>query len=90
MGLSAFQATFFKKFKNPFCIPLLINLIFKKVKFPDILKIGKTFSTHKKNGKTEVDNYRQISLLSNICKIIEKNFHDRLYMYLENNNTFYK
>ena len=44
----------------------------------------------KTNCKTDVNNYRQISLLSYISKIIEKIVHDRLYMYLENNNTFYK
>ena len=82
----------FKKFKKPLSTPLtlLINLTFTKGKFPDILKIGKNFPIHKKNCKTDVNNYRPISLLSNISKIIEKIVHDRLYLYLENNNIFYK
>ena len=54
------------------------------------MKIGKNFPIHKKNCKTDVNNYRPISLLSNISKIIEKIVHDRLYLYLENNNIFYK
>ena len=41
-------------------------------------------------SKTGVRNYRPISLLSDISKIIEKIVHDRLYIYLENNNIFYK
>ena len=82
----------FKKFKKPLSTPLtlLINLTFTKGKFPDILKIGKIFPIHLKNCKTDVNNYRPISLLPNISKIIEKIVHDQLYMYLENNNIFYK
>ena len=81
-----------KIFKKPLSTPLslLINLTFTKGKFPDILKIKKPFPNHKKNCKTDVNNYRPISLLSNIRKIIEKIVHDRLYIYLENNNIFYK
>ena len=82
----------FIKFKKPFSTPfsLLLNLTFTKGKFPDILKIGNIFPIHKKNCKTDINNYRPISLLSNISKIIEKIVHDRLYMYLEKNNIFYK
>ena len=81
-----------KKFKKPLSTPLslVINLTFTRGKFPDILKFGKIFPIHKKNCKTDVNNYRPISLLSNISKIIEKIVHDRLYMYLENNSIFYK
>ena len=82
----------FKRFKKPLStlLTLLINLTFTKGEFPDILKIGKMFPIHKKNSKTDVNNYRPIPLLSNISKIIEKILHDRLYMFLENNNIFYK
>ena len=68
----------FKKFKKPLSKPLclLINLTVTKGKFPDILKIGKIFTIHNKNCKTDVNNYRSISLLSNISKIIEKTVHD--------------
>ena len=91
-GTFSISNKLFKKFKKPLSTPLtlLINLTFTKGKFPDILKIGKIFPIHKKNCKTDVNNYRPISLLSNISKIIEKIVHDRLYLYLENNNIFYK
>ena len=82
----------FKNFKKPLStlFTLLINLVFTKGKFPDILKIGKKIPIHKKNCKTDVNNYRPISLLSNITKIVEKIVHDQLYIYLENNNIFCK
>ena len=80
-----------KQFKKPLSEPLtlLINLTSPEGKFPSILKLGKIFPVHKKGCKTEVTNYRPISLLSNISKIIEEMVHDRLYMFLEQNNAFY-
>ena len=48
----------------------------------------KIFPVHKKGCKTEVTNYRP--RLLNISKTIEKIVvHDRLYMFLEQNNAFY-
>ena len=84
MDLFSISNKLFKKFKKPLSTPLtlLINLTFTKGKFPDILKIGKIFPIYKKNCKTDVNNYRPISLLPNTSKIIEKMVHDRLYMYL--------
>ena len=51
--------------------------------------MGKIFPVHKKESKTELTNYRPISLLSKISKIIEKMVHDRLYIFLEQNKDFY-
>ena len=45
--------------------------------------------TLRNNKSTEVTNYRPISLLSNISKIMEKMVHDRLYMFLEQSNALY-
>ena len=64
-----------KNLRNPSVatpLTLLINLTFTKGTFPDILKIRKIFTVHKKNCKTDVNNYRPISLLFNISKIIEE------------------
>ena len=51
--------------------------------------MGKIFPVHKKGSKTELTNYRPISLLSNISNIIKKMVHDRLYIFLEQNKAFY-
>ena len=61
----------------------LINLIFAQGKFPTILKIAKVIPIHKKGDKSECDNDRPISLISNISKLLEKLVHDRLYSFLE-------
>ena len=53
-------------------IALLFNLSFSTGKFPDLLKIAKTIPIFKKGSRLLVSNYRPISLLSNINKILEK------------------
>ena len=45
--------------------------------------------TFKKGDRLDVNNYRSISLISNISKIIEKLIHKRLNSFLEQNNIFY-
>ena len=67
----------------------LINLSFNQGKFPAVLKIASVTPTFKKGDKLDVNNYRPISLISNISKIIEKLIHKRLNSFLEHNNFFY-
>ena len=68
----------FRKFKKILSTPiiLLLNLAFTKRKFLDIFQIAKFFPIHKKNCKTDVNNHRPVSLLSNSSKTIEKIVHD--------------
>ena len=56
---------------------------------PDILKVSKVIPIHKKDSKLEIVNYRPISLLSNINKILEKLMFNRLYLFLELHNCIY-
>ena len=68
----------------------IINLSFEKVAYFDDLKISKTIPTFKENGSNlECNNYRPISLLSNINKIIEKLIYTRLYNFLSIYNCIY-
>ena len=46
--------------------------------FPNILKIANVIHIHKKGDKLDCNNYRPISILSNINKIFEKYMHIRL------------
>ena len=57
--------------------------------YPDLLKISKTIPIYKKGSKLLTCNYRPISLLSNLNKILEKLMFNRVYNYLEDNNHIY-
>ena len=70
-----------KSISNP--ISILCNLSFTSGVYPDILKICKVIPIFKKGSKLEVANYRPISLLSNINKILETLMFKRLYSFLE-------
>ena len=65
------------------------NKMFSSGIYPDILKLAKVITIHKKESKTLVSNYRPISLLSNINKIFEKLIHKRLYSFLETNKCIH-
>ena len=77
--------------KDFICNPL--NKIFKLSlltgQHPDILKISKTIPIFKKGSRLLVSNYRPISLLSNLNKILEKIVHDRVYTFLEDFQCIY-
>ena len=61
----------------------LINFSFSEGTFPDILKFANVIPVFKKGDNLVYNNYRPISLISNIDKLIEKIVHKRLYSFLE-------
>ena len=67
----------------------LINLSFSIGKFPAMLKVAKVIPVFKKDSQLECCNYRPISLLSNIDKIIEKLMYSRVIKFLDNCNSIY-
>ena len=67
----------------------IFNLSFSSGVFPDILKTAKIIPIHKKDSKLECTNYRPISLLSNLDKILEKLMHTRLMKFLEDEKILY-
>ena len=69
-------------------LQLLINLTFETGIFPSALKIVKVIPIFKNKGSNQdVNNYRPISLLSNIDKIFEKLVYVRLSSFLEVHNV---
>ena len=60
----------------------LFNLSFSTGVFPDILKTSSVLALFKKESKLICGNYRPISLLSNISKLLEKLMYSRLYNFL--------
>ena len=67
----------------------LCNLSFSTGIFPEVLKIAKVIPIYKKKSKLKCENYRPISLLSNIDKILEKIMYKRLYEYFGSNDLIF-
>ena len=57
--------------------------------FPSVLKTAKVIPVHKNDSKLDCNNYRPISLLPNIEKILEKLVYNRITKFLNNNNLIY-
>ena len=55
-------------------------------KFPSKWKFSHVVPVHKKNNRNDKGNYRPISLLCNISKVMERLVHDKLYSYLTSNS----
>ena len=70
-------------------LPDLFNISFITGVFPSVLKTAKVVPVFEKHSKLDYNNYRPISLLSNIEKILEKLMYKRLYIFLNNNNAIY-
>ena len=67
----------------------LFNDSFLTGGFPSVLKTAKVVPVFKKDSKLYYSNYRPISPLSNIEKILEKRMYKRLYIFLNNKNIIY-
>ena len=71
-------------------IAKICNLSIKLASFPDKCKVAKIKPLHKKGLKTDPKNFRPISLLPLISKIIERIIHDQSMNFLSDNNVLYK
>ena len=80
--------TYSKSLSKP--LSELINLSFAQAKFLTILKIVKVMPIHKQGDKSECDNYKPLSLISNISKLLEKLVHERLYSFLEKEKLLFE
>ena len=78
--------------KNELCKPLttIVNQCFETGIFPDQLKIAKVITLFKKGDPEQINNYRPISMLPAISKIIEKVMFIQLFEYFNTNNLLYK
>lgn len=70
------------------CYPLsrLFNLSLQTGVFPHCWKLSNIVPIHKKNDRQVVSNYRPVSLLCTISKVLERIVHSRLYTYCSENN----
>lgn len=69
---------------KPFCH--LINISFSNGVFPSVLKLAKTIPVFKKGVKSDMANYRPISILPTFSKLFEFAFCKRLNSFLHKNN----
>ena len=67
----------------------LINNSISKGIFPDICKLAQVIPVFKNYSRLLCNNYRPISLLSNISKSFEKVIHCRMNLFLEQNYCLY-
>ena len=67
----------------------LINLSISLSSFPDDCKIAKLKPLYKKEANTKPKNYRPISLLPLISKIIERIIHDQTQVFLDENKILF-
>ena len=65
-------------------LAILFNQSFSSGIFPSILKSSKIIAIYSKGSKLQCSNYRPISLLSNIDKVLERLMYNRFYNFLEN------
>ena len=68
----------------------IINKSFQEGVFPEQLKTAGVVPIHKEGSKSDVSNYRPISLLKTFSKIFEKLMHVRILGFLESNNSLYE
>jgi hypothetical protein len=70
------------------CVPLahIFNLSLSQGTFPDKLKNCRVIPVFKAGDQLDVDNYRPISLLSSVSKILEKIVADKLIHHLLSND----
>ena len=68
----------------------IFNMCITSGKHPDRLKLAHALPIFKKGSRLLVSNYRPISLLSNLNKILEKIMHQRIYAFLEKYEILYE
>ena len=66
-----------------YALTYLVNLSLSTATFPSEWKTAKITPVFKSGNKTDIENYRPISILSVISKIMEREVHSQLYYCLE-------
>ena len=91
-GLDNLSGKFLKDGATVLAKPIsqICNLSIKYSIFPSDCKIAKLKPLFKKGSKTDPKNYRPISLLPLVSKIIEKVIHDQTQRFLDKNDIIYR
>ena len=91
-GLDNLPAKFVKDGARSIVKPILyiVNLSISSGEVPCDLKNARVVPLYKKNSRTEAGNFRPVSILPVISKILEKVIFDQLESYLKANNLTYQ
>ena len=91
-GIDELSGRFLKDGADILTMPInqICNLSIKFSHFPKDCKVANIKPIYKKGTKTDPNNFRPISLLPIVSKIIEKVIHDKTMNYLTNNNVRYR
>ena len=91
-GLDDFSPSIIKSVIGTISKPLchIYNMSMNEGIFPDKLKIARVTPIYKKGDKSEVSNYRPISVLSCFSKILEKIIYKRVITFLDKNDILSK
>jgi hypothetical protein len=92
LDINGLSTKLLKYIANEISIPLshIFNLSIRQGIFPDKVKISRTVPIFKSGNNELCDNYRPISLLSSLSKILEKHIAIQLTNHLELNNLLYE
>ncbi len=91
-GLDDISARFLK-LTAPYVTDSIVkmsNISIKTNSFAELWKIAGVTPLHKKNDKEDVSNYRPISILPVVSKILEKHVSIHLYEFLTSHNLLYQ
>jgi hypothetical protein len=90
-GVDGISSYFLKKIIKSILTPVvhLVNLMFETGTFPDEAKIATIIPLHKKGNRSEMSNYRPISILPALSKIFEKAILKRMSLFESQHNLFH-
>ena len=88
IGLDNISARLLKCVARAICplITKVLNLSIRTGNFPEIWKCSKVAALFKTGDRTDASNYRPISILPTMSKILEKLVHSQFYDFLNSNN----
>ena len=91
ISLNGIPARFIKDRANGIAKPIahIINLSIDSGEVPSEMKTARVVPIHKKNSKLEAGNYRPVSILSCLSKVLERVVYNQLEEYLKTKNLIY-
>ena len=68
-------------------LPFIYNSSLKNGIFPKVWKVAKGTPIYKSGTRTDVNNYKTISVISVFSRMLDRILHDQLFEFLQTNNT---